>query len=458
MEKLPDPDSTEKAIERRMRRTVPNPARLLAISFAAAITTGTLLLSLPAATADGRGLSPIDALFEATSATCVTGLTVVSTAHDLSLFGQLVVLTLIQIGALGIMTVSTMFAYAAGRRVSLSGTLTLGEELGQPRLAGVIVLARNVAMLTFVIELAGALVLTALFSRHYPLGRAAYLGVFHAISAFGNAGFDLFGDSLAGFATDVPVNLVMMTLIVLGGLGFYVITELVAWRRTTRLSLHTRIVLKASGILILAGTVLVLLFEWSNPETLGALPSGGRLLAALFQAVTPRTAGFNTVPTGALASSTLLILMVLMFIGASPGSTGGGIKTTTFVAVLATVRSVFRRRDDVEIEERRLPPEVPAKALAITLLALAVVLTAAVILLAAEDAPLRDVLFETVSAFGTVGLSTGLTSELSPVGRILISALMYTGRVGPLTLVVALSRKRTVSKDWHLPEARIIVG
>jgi len=457
MARLPGPD-TERMLERRLRRTVPNPARLLAMSFAAAISVGTVLLSLPAATVDGRGLTLIDALFEATSATCVTGLTVVNTAADLSLFGQLVVLMLIQIGALGIMTVTTLFAYAVGRQVSLASALTLGEELGQPRLAGVLMLTRNVAILTFLIESAGALVLTALFSRCYPLGRAAYLGIFHSISAFCNAGFDIFGSSLVGFTTDIPVNLVMMTLIILGGLGFYVITELVGRRNSRRLSLHTRVVLKSTGALILVGTVLVLLFESANPETLGPLSPIGRVVAALFQAVTPRTAGFNTVATGSLMPSTLLILMILMFIGASPGSTGGGVKTTTFVAVLASVRSVLRRRDDVEIEERRLPSEVAAKALAITLLALTVILTAAVVLLATEEAPLTDVLFETFSAVGTVGLSTGLTPELSSPGRVLISLLMYTGRIGPLTVLVALSRKKAAAREWHLPEGRIIVG
>jgi trk system potassium uptake protein TrkH len=451
-------------------RRMPNPARLLVTGFLTAIGLGTVLLSLPAATVDGRGLPLVDALFEATSATCVTGLVVVDTGSTFTLFGELVILILIQVGGLGIMTVTTLFAYAVGRRISLSETLTVGEALGQPHLSGVLALARNVALLTFTAELAGAAVLTAVWSQEYPLGEALYLGVFHSVSAFCNAGFDLFGQSLAGHTTDVVVNLTFLTLIITGGLGFYVLSEVLSRRRfgpgvgnspggrNGRLSLHTRVVLVTSLALIAGGTLVILLFEHSNPATLGPLSPGGKVLAALFQAVTPRTAGFNTVSIAHLAPSTLLILMVFMFIGASPGSTGGGIKTTTFVALVSTIRSALRRRDDVEIGGRRLPPEVTVKSWVIASLGLGVILTATTLLLATEDAPFLTVLFETVSAFGTVGLSTGLTPELSTAGRLLVSVLMFVGRVGPFTVAVALARKRPTGRAWHLPEERIIVG
>lgn len=460
-----------------------------------AIAIGTVLLSLPAATVDGQGLALVDAFFMATSATAVTGLVVVDTGSALSLFGQLVVLTLIQIGALGIMTVTTLFAYAVGRRISLRETLTTGEALGQPNLAGVLTLTRNVAILTLMIEGAGAIILTALFSRDMPLGQAAYFGVFHSISAFANAGFDLFGLSLTGFTTDLAVNLTFMLLIIIGGLGFYVTTELLTHGRRTariparsmtmplnevvrpsaegaadrngrngRLSLHTRLVLRVTGALILAGTLLILALEWSNPATLGPLSVGEKLLAALFQAVTPRTAGFNTLVTGALNPATLVLLMVFMFIGASPGSTGGGIKTTTFMVVAASIRSALRGRDDVEIGNRRLPPEVTVKSWVIAALSLALIIGGALALLITEShlvsggsSPL-GVIFESVSAFGTVGLSTGVTPELSIAGRIILPILMYAGRIGPLTLAVALTRRKAGTGAWHLPEERVIVG
>lgn len=489
----------------KLKRRIPNPARLLATGFLMAIAIGTFLLSLPPATADGQGLPLVDAFFMATSATAVTGLMVVDPGTVLSPFGQVVILTLIQVGALGIMTVTTLFAYAVGRRLSLRETLTMGEALGQPHLAGVLSLTRNVAILTLVIEGVGALILTALFSRDMPLGQAAYFGIFHAISAFANAGFDLFGRSLIGYTADLAVNLTFIALIVTGGLGFYVITELLAHGRrppnipargmtmplnevirpaaengangrnggaargpidrvARPLSLHTRVVLKITGALILAGTLLILLMEWSNPATLGPLAPAEKLLAALFQAVTPRTAGFNTVPIGGLYPATLVLLMVLMFIGASPGSTGGGIKTTTFLVVAASIRSSLRGRDDVEIANRRLPAEVAIKSWVIAALSLVLVVSGALILLVTETgllatagAPL-GLVFETVSAFGTVGLSTGVTPELSTLGRIVIPILMYAGRIGPLTLAVALTRRKAGTGAWHLPEERVIVG
>jgi len=421
------------------------------------IAFGTFLLTLPSATTDGRGLPVVDALFTATSATCVTGLTVINVSAGLTTFGQVVVLLLIQVGGLGVMTVTTLFVYAIGRRISLRSDMTISESLGQPRLASTGHLIRDVALLTLVVESVGALILTAAFSADFPLGRALYYGVFHSVSAFCNAGFSLFGPNLLDYVTNVPVNLTTISLIVVGGLGFVVLSEILALRRGRRLSLHSRVVLKATAVLIVVGTLSVLAFEFANPATLGALSPGGKVLAALFQSVTPRTAGFNTVVVGNLLQPTLLILTILMFIGASPGSTGGGIKTTTFVTLLASVRSALRRREDVEMGERRLPHETTTKAWVITVLSAGLVLTAILILLATEGAPLMDVTFEAVSAFGTVGLSTGLTPTLTVAGRVLLSLVMYAGRVGPLTLAVALTRQDRPA-GWRLPEERVIVG
>jgi trk system potassium uptake protein TrkH len=441
------------------KKPIPNPARLLATGFLIAIALGTLLLSLPVATADGRGLGLLDAFFMATSATCVTGLVVVDVGTTLSGFGQTVILLLFQMGGLGIMTVTTLFAFAVGRRVSLSDTLTMGEALGNPRLSGVLLLARNVVLLTLVVEAVGAVALTLAFRADYPLGQALYYGVFHSVSAFCNAGFDLFGVSLTRYTTDVFVNLVFVALIVVGGLGFYVNSELLSFRRSggTRLTLHTRIVLKATAALIGIGTLLVFVFEYANPATMGGLSLGEKVMASLFQVVASRTAGFNTVPTAGLLPSSLLVVMVLMFIGASPGSTGGGTKTTTFVTVLAAIRAALRRRDDVDIGGRRLPPEVVVKAWVITAAFIGLIIVTLMVLLTSERAPFIEILFETVSALGTVGLSMGLTPDLSPVGRILLPCLMFAGRVGPLTLAVALARRKA-TVDWHLPEERIYVG
>lgn len=433
-------------------------ARLLAAGFAAAASVGTLLLTLPGATVDGDGLSLVDAFFTATSAVCVTGLTVIDIGAGLTAFGQVVVLTLIQIGGLGVMTVTTFFAYAVGRRISLSDTLTVGEALGQPNLSAITRLARNVAVTTFAIEAAGAIALAAVWNRDYPLGRALYYGAFHAVSAFCNAGFDLFGRSLTAYVRSVPVNFIVAGLVVVGGLGFAVVSEVLSARRGRGLSLHTRVVLKTTAALIAAGTVLVLALEFSNPATLGPLAPGEKVLAALFQSVTPRTAGFNTVPIGSLFQPTLLLLIVLMFIGASPGSTGGGIKTTTFVTMLAAIRSALRGRTDVEIGERRVPEEVAVKAWVITALALGLVLAVTGVLLLTEGVSLMEAAFETVSALGTVGLSTGITPKLTVAGRIILPLVMYAGRVGPLTLAVALTRRSAGPGRWRYPEERVVVG
>ena len=430
----------------------------MAISFAVAAVAGSLLLTLPAATVDERGLSLVDAFFTAVSAVCVTGLTVIDIGRALTPFGQIIILVLIQIGGLGVMTVTTLFVAAVGRKPSLRDTLTINEALGQWKLSTTMRLVRNVALATIVIEGLGALALAAIFSRDYSLGRSLYLGLFHSISAFCNAGFDLLGRSFVDYVGGLPLNLVIMLLIVIGGLGFTVLSELMALRRGRRLSLHARIVLRTTAALIVVGTLLILALEHSNPATMGTLSPGAKVLAATFQSVTPRTAGFNTLPIGALTQSTLLTIMALMFIGASPGSTGGGIKTTTFVVILAAIRSALYGRHNVEIGARRLPEEVAAKAWVITTLAASLVLLVTAVLLATEGLGLMDVLFEAVSAFGTVGLSTGITPKLTTTGRIIIPLLMYAGRVGPLTLAVALTRRRSAAGTWQLPEERIVVG
>ncbi len=443
------------ATEEPTRPRLPRPARKLVLGFLAAIAVGTILLRLPWSTPDGRGLSLPDALFTATSAVCVTGLVVVDIGSALSHFGQGVVLALIQAGGLGIMTVSTVFALMVGKRIGLGERLTMQEAIGGFGLAGLVRLTRMVVVAMLAIEAMGALALTALFAREFPFPRALYYGVFHAVSAFCNAGFSLFSTSLQAYSGDILVNLVFMVLIVLGGIGFYVLAEL--WQHGQRLSLHSRLAIAVSVALIVVGTLVVLGLEWENPATLGALAPGERLLASLFQSVTPRTAGFNTIPTGMLREGTLFFLIALMLIGASPGSTGGGIKTTTFWMLLAAVRSTLAGRTEIVVFERRLGRELTDKAIVIFVLAIAVVSLTALVLSLTEQATFIQVLFEAASAFGTVGLSTGITSELSLAGRLLLPLTMFVGRLGPVTVAMAITQRRRATTVRY-PEDRVMVG
>jgi len=443
------------AVEGRIQASPLRPARKLVLGFAGAIAAGTLLLVLPWSTADRQGLALGDAFFTATSAVCVTGLSVIDIGTRLSGFGQVAVLLLIQVGGLGIMTLSTIAAVVIGKRIGLAGRLTVKEAIGVDELAGLVRLIRIVVVSTLAIEATGAVLLTLLFARDFPLAQAAWYGVFHAVSAFNNAGLSLFATSLEAYAGDIWVNLAVMALIVLGGIGFYVLADV--WQNGRRLSVHSRLAIWLSAGLILTGMAVILATEWGNPATLGALPPGERLLAAAFQSVTPRTAGFNTVPIGQFRDGTLLVLIVLMVIGASPGSTGGGIKTTTFWVLLASVHAILTGRDEIVVFERRLSRLLTDKALVILVLTLAVLLATTALLTATEPFPFLDVLFEAVSAFGTVGLSTGITSELSVLGRLLLPLTMLVGRLGPITVALAVAQRQRAA-GVRYPEDRVMVG
>lgn len=433
-----------------------NPSQTIIAGFALIILAGAILLSLPSASADGRPTPFLTALFTATSATCVTGLVVVDTADHYSLFGQLVIMFLIQVGGLGYMTVATLMAIAIGRRIGLRERLVLQEAHNLYSVGGIVRFTRNVILMTMAIEGAGAILLAARWVPEFGWGRGVYYGIFHSISAFNNAGFDLMGQfrSLTGSAGDLTINAVIMALIVVGGLGFTVLTDLATPRR---ISLHAKIVLTTTAALIVLGAALVLLLEFSNQATLGPLAAGRRVLAALFQSVTPRTGGFTTVTIGELRDPTLMLIITLMFIGASPGGTGGGIKTTTFVAPLAVILSMLRGRPDPELFHRRLPPVVVYKAVTIALVAVAFVVTMGTLLSFIERMPFIQALFEVVSAFGTVGLSTGITPSLSAAGRILVMLTIFTGRVGLLTAAFALTRRQQPA-NIRYPEERIYVG
>ena len=435
------------------------PARLVTLLFLVAIAAGTALLLLPIAS-EGPDTSLGTAAFTATSAITVTGLATVDTATQWSRFGEGVILVLIQLGGIGIMTLASLVLLSFSRRLGLRHRLVAQAETGVLTVGEVGTVVRQVVVLSAVVELVAA---SALFLRFWvsydePVLRALWLGVFHAVSAFNNAGFALFGDSLVGFVRDPVVNGVVCTAVVLGGLGVPVLVELLrdrlSWRRW---SLHTRLVVSVSAVLLLASWALVAVFEWTNPSTLGDLGTAEKAMAALFHAVSSRTAGFNSVPIGSMNETTWLLTSVLMFIGAAPASTGGGIKVTTFAVLGFVIVSELRGARDVTVFNRRVPTDAQRQALAIALVGVGVVMVATLSLVAMGDWGLGPVLLEVTSAFGTTGLSTGITGDVPDAGRAVLATLMFAGRVGPLTLGAALAL-RSRDHRFRLPEERPLLG
>jgi len=446
-----------------MRRTL-SPAQFLAVTFVGLIAMGALILWLPMAAKTGHSIGFIDAVFTSTSAVCVTGLIVKDTPVDFSGFGQLVILLLIQAGGLGYMTLSTTIAVAFGRKLSLQERVTLQEALNVDTRHDLIRFALLVFKTTIVLELVGAAILTLRWAGEVGLARAAWLGIFHAVSAFNNAGFSLFSDNLASFRGDVTVNLVVTTLIIAGGMGFLTLRELAAGNGWRKLTVHTKLVLLITGFLLASGALAFLFFEWKNEKTLGPLPVGTKILAAYFHSVSTRTAGFNTIDVGALTGPSVFVTLALMFVGASPGGTGGGVKTTTFgVTVLALWATVRGDREPV-LFKRRIGLEMVSKAFFICLMAFLVLNATAMLLLMVEGHALVPSLFETTSAFGTAGLSMGspgsplsLSGHFSAAGKLLMVAMMFVGRVGPLTVAVALAARRDRAR-LRYPEGRVMIG
>ncbi|MEK4346005.1 TrkH family potassium uptake protein [Paenibacillus sp. FSL P4-0184] len=431
----------------------------MVLGFASIILIGALLLMLPISSTSGNDVSFIDALFTATSATCVTGLVVLDTGTTFTIFGKTVIMVLIQVGGLGFMTMATLFAMMMKRKISLRDRLILQEAMNQGSMEGIVRLIRRVLIYSLVIEGCAAVLLSIRWAFDMPLGKAIYFGIFHAVSMFNNAGFDIFGDfrSLTDYVYDPLVNIVVMFLIVSGGIGFIVMSDLVEFRVKRKLSLHSKVVLSTTAGLILIGALVIFIFEFTNQRTLGNLNFGGKILSAFFQSVSPRTAGANTVDIAGLRQASQFFMVILMFIGASPGSTGGGVKTTTFTIMIGAVIAMLRGREDVVLFRYRLAQERIYKALTLTLLALLLVLTVSMLLSTTEDSNFLAILFETTSAFATVGLTMGLTPELSVFGKILICLTMFAGRLGPLTLVYALGPKQGKPLYKH-PEGKIIIG
>lgn len=439
------------------------PPRVLVAGFAAIVLLGTCLLMLPISNAGEIPLSFIDALFTSTSATCVTGLIVVDTGTHFTMFGQVVIMLLIQIGGLGFMTMATLFALALKKKISLKERLILQEALNQGSIEGIVRLIRKVILFAICIEGTAALIFSIRWAFDLPLGKAIYFGIFHAVSLFNNAGFDLFGSvsgpltSLTSYVGDPIINIVAMLLIVLGGLGFIVLSDLVDYKHTSKLSLHSKIVLTITGFLIVIGAIVIFIFEWTNIRTFGNLDSWERFLASLFQSVSSRTAGASTMDIGAMRQASQFFIIILMFIGASPGSTGGGIKTTTFAILIGAVSAMIRGKENIVIYRYRLAKDRIFKAITLTLLSLFLVIAVSMILSTTEDYRFLLILFETTSAFGTVGLTMGLTAGLSTFGKMLLCLTMFAGRLGPLTLAYALGPKND-RELYRYPEGKITIG
>lgn len=432
-------------------------------SFLLVIAVGTLLLTLPISSRTGR-LGVIDAMFTATSATCVTGLVVRDTWSQFSLFGQVIILMLIQVGGLGLVTLTSFFALAARRRMGFRDLRLLGESVSADGLSKATEVLKIVIKLAAAFEAVGIVLLLFAFVPQFG-AEGVWVSVFTAISAFCNAGFDLFGrfgaySSLVPYVNNYYVQAVIMFMIMAGGLGFMVWVELAEYRKKRRLSLHAKVVLQFSVIFWVGGAVLLALLEWSNPRTMGGLSVPGKIMAALFQSVSTRTAGMNTIDLAACSPISKLLMSVLQFIGAAPGSTGGGVKVTTFAVLILTIRSVAQGRDDCAIGGHHIESKTVYRALTIIVIGAVAAFGSAVVVYynTAETVSVIDCIFESCSAFGTVGLSVGVTGQLNTGAKLLYMACMFMGRVGPVSLAISLTAKPDDNKRKVLPVGHINVG
>lgn len=437
-----------------------HPSRALVGGFAAAIAVGTLLLWLPIAAESGQQSHLVDALFTAASAVCVTGLVTVDTAGHWSAFGEVVIMLLIQAGGLGIMSLATLVALLVSGRLGLQARVLAQAETRTARPADVKRVLRNVLVFSVMVEAIVAVVLTGRFwlGHDMPFGQAAYRGLFHAISAFNNAGFALWPDSLTRFQTDPWILGTVALAVVVGGLGFPVVFELAKhWRRPGRWSVLTRITVLVTLILLAGGFLVITAAEWNNPTTLGGLDPQTRLLNGVFAAVMPRTAGFNAIDTGGLTPESLLTHNMLMFIGGGSAGTAGGIKVTTFGLLGYVIWAELRGESRVGVGRRSIPADLQRQALTIALIGVGTVAVASLALVSMSSHAADRVVFEVISAFGTVGLSTGITADLPRAAHVLLALLMFAGRVGPLTLGTALALRER-ARRFQLPEERTIVG
>ncbi|CDG01953.1 Putative Potassium uptake protein, TrkH family [Clostridium chauvoei JF4335] len=435
-----------------------NGVQILALGFLTVIFLGAIILSLPISSANRESTSFLDSLFTSTSAVCVTGLVTLNTSAHWSVFGQTVIMMLIEIGGLGFMSFTTLIAIVIGKRITLRERLVMQEAMNTFSIQGLVSMVRYVFGFTFAVQLFGALLMSTQFIPKYGLKTGIFYSIFHSISAFCNAGFDLFGNSLVGYSDNIVIILVISALIIIGGIGFTVWLEIYHYKSGKRLTVHAKIVILMSVVLVFGGAILMFIFECRNPETLAGMNFKDKVLNAFFASVTPRTAGFNSISINGMTMAGKFLTILLMFIGGSPGSTAGGLKTSTFGIIILTVISVIKGREDTEVFGRRFAKELVYKAFALLFIGVGLIIVVTMMLSYTEvGATFMDLLYETTSAFGTVGLTTGLTPNLSNIGKVLIMLMMYFGRVGPLTVALALTRKRKKT-GYKYPEGKILIG
>lgn len=434
--------------------------QILALGFILVILVGALILTLPISTTSGESTNFLDALFTATSAVCVTGLIVVDTGTYWNMFGQTVIMILIEIGGLGFMSFTTLIAIILGKKITLRERLILQDAMNTFNIQGLVKMVKYVLVFTVTVQFFGALLFSTQFVPEYGLGRGIFYSIFHSISAFCNAGFDIFGDfiSLTSYNSNAVVILVASALIIIGGLGFTVWSELYSSKSLKKVSLHSKMVILMTTVLVLGGTVLMFLFENNNVNTIADMSFFDKIMNSFFASVTPRTAGFNSISTDEMTTAGQFLTIILMFIGGSPGSTAGGIKTTTIGILIVTIICVIQGREDSEVFKRRFSKDLVYKAFTLIFIGISLVIVVTMLLSYTEKgASFISLFYETVSAFGTAGLTLGLTSELSSVGKVLIMFMMYLGRVGPLTVVLSITRKK-INSGIKYPEGKILIG
>ena len=437
--------------------------QVLAIGFILVILIGGVILSLPISSVDGKPTNLLDSIFTSTSAVCVTGLVVVDTGTHWNLFGQIIILLLIQIGGLGFMSFTTMLAIIMGKKITLRNRLIVQEAMNAFDIQGLVKMVKHVVGFTFCVELFGAIVLAIKFIPKFGLGRGIYYGIFHSISAFCNAGFDLMGNysSFTAYGSDTITILTISALLIIGGLGFAVWIDIYHKKNIKRLTVHSKVVISTTIILLAVGTILFFALESSNSQTLGMFNLKDKIVNAFFASASPRTAGFNSISISDMTNESKFLSVMLMFIGGSSGSTAGGIKTSTFAIIILTVISVIKGREDTEVFGRRVEKDLVYKALVLFFMAFSMVAFVTMILCITEpNESFIDLLYETSSALGTAGLTTGVTQRLSTVGKVLIMINMYLGRVGLITVATSLTtnRKGKKGEKYKYPSGKILIG
>lgn len=434
--------------------------QILALGFIFVILVGALILTLPISTTSGERTNFLDALFTATSAVCVTGLIVVDTGTYWNMFGQTVIMILIEIGGLGFMSFTTLIAIILGKKITLRERLILQDAMNTFNIQGLVKMVKYVLVFTVTVQFFGTLLFSTQFIPEYGLGRGLFYSIFHSISAFCNAGFDIFGNfsSLTYYNSNAVVILVASALIIIGGLGFTVLSELYSKKSLRKVSIHSKMVILMTTVLVLGGTLLMFLFENNNVNTIANMSFFDKIMNSFFASVTPRTAGFNSISTNGMTTAGQFLTIILMFIGGSPGSTAGGIKTTTIGILIVTIICVIQGKEDAEVFKKRFSKGLVYKAFTLIFIGVSLVIVVTMLLSYTEkEVSFIALFYETVSAFGTAGLTLGLTSKLSSVGKVLIMIMMYLGRVGPLTVVLSITRKK-INLGIKYPEGKILIG